>query len=99
MAPLPVRLLTATAFMMSHDWIRPSSFVIGWRTASLREKYQSLIQGIVFHLAWNTALVLGELVIQRFGVGPSIYYFSAAALAAIAYVVVSTSSRSQPKSS
>ena len=95
MVPLPARCLTATAFMMSHDWIDPTPFIMGWLTASLREKHQSLIPGIVLHLGWNTAMGIGGLTIQGIGVDPATYYFGAAGLAAIAYVVVSTSSRSE----
>jgi membrane protease YdiL (CAAX protease family) len=99
MAPLPVRCLTATAFMISHDWIDPTPFIMGWLTAALREKYQSLIPGIVLHLGWNTAMGIGGLTILGIGVDPVTYYFSAAVLAAIAYVVVSNASSAKPKSS
>jgi len=99
MGPLPVRYMTAIAFMMAHDWIDPVPFIMGWLTATLRENYQSLIPGIVLHLGWNTALSLSALTIHGIGVDPATYYFCEAGLAAIAYVVVSTSSRFQPKSS
>jgi len=50
--------------MMAHD-LDPVPFIIGWLTAFLREKYQSLILRIVLHLGWNTALGLGALTIQE----------------------------------
>lgn len=95
MAPFPVRVLTATAFMMSHSWINPLAFVIGWLTASLREKHQSLIPAIVFHLGWNIALDAGGLIMRGLGVEPRVYFFSAAVLSGIAYVIAYVCSRSE----
>ena len=88
MAPLPAQLLSAAAFMAAHGWVNPYAFAVGWVTASLREKYQSLIPGIVFHVVWNVGLEIEGLTIRGTGVAPPMFYVSAAALTGVAYVAV-----------
>jgi membrane protease YdiL (CAAX protease family) len=88
MAPLPAQLLSAAAFTVAHNLAHPLNFAMGWLTAYLREKYQSVIPGIVLHVAWNVSLDIGGLSIRSIGVAPPMFYVSAAALTGVVYVAV-----------
>ena len=92
MAPLPARFLSAAAFMVGHGWVQPFPFAMGWVTAYLREKYQSLIPGIVLHLAWNVSMDIGGLTIRGMGLSAPPFYLSAAALTGLVYVAVNWNS-------
>ena len=92
MAPLPAQFLSAAAFTVAHDGVILFVFAMGWLTAYLREKYQSLIPGFLLHLASNVLLEIEGLTIRGMGLTPPLYYVSAAALTGVVYVAMYWSS-------
>ena len=83
------KTISALCFASAHGELNLLHFLFGWLTASLTEKYRSLIPAIVIHVIWNLSREADPWFLGIVDIAPRTYFFVAASIAGGGWLVAS----------